>query len=94
MGHFSRKHAELYQCVVCGQKFEDLWEHLTGGRSIFLNIKDKAHQDYYNKIEACNFDEVICFCGGTIKMFGHGHGEDEVGWETRCQECGFIFDED
>jgi hypothetical protein len=35
-----------------------------------------------------------CLCGGKIVTIHHVYGYDNVGWETHCQRCEQIYDED
>lgn len=88
---------KYFTCQVCGKAFKDGWEHsfTKSRRTPFLVWKDKKHREYGQAVEKAGFDErgicnEKCFCGGTIRMTGVG----EEGWETTCNNCGFLWDED
>lgn len=35
-----------------------------------------------------------CFCGGTIRQFTFRRAQEDYGWETYCERCGYVYDED
>ena len=78
-----------FTCQVCGRSFKDGWEHvLVQSPSGFGFVpKDKAHEEW---LEKNGKHEGICFCGGHITM--RMQGEDS--WETTCDKCEFLYDED
>ena len=43
----------------------------------------------YNETHSYN-----CLCGGKIIVMTYPCGQDEIGWEIYCQDCGQIYDED
>lgn len=81
---------KTYKCFVCLEFFNDAWEHILTNKGVgcFLGY-NKVHAKYGHKIEDSNYKEP-CFCGGHITI--NGTGQDS--WETTCDNCGFLFDED
>jgi hypothetical protein len=81
----------MYKCVVCKKKFEDTFEHLE-------QENNAEHKNYYDKILRNINDKGIsdyrCFCGGVIQMIGGGMPDGGAWWETSCQKCGLLLDED
>jgi hypothetical protein len=79
-----------YTCIICHKKFNDAWEHALTlvGKGFFWGY-NKVHSKYGHAIEHSNFEKP-CFCGGHITI--NGTGADS--WETTCDNCGFLFDED
>lgn len=80
----------MFTCIVCGKSFKDTWEHVTESKTGLLIFKDKPHQDYFNLISRKYFYNQRCFCGGHITQ----HILGEYSWETTCDICEFLFDED
>lgn len=78
-----------FTCIVCNKGFDDLWYHLSGKREGLLKFKDKIHEAYYIMIERSTWHKP-CFCGGHITI--RGTGEDS--WQTTCDNCEFLYDED
>ena len=78
-------------CSVCQKRFDDAWEHILTykGKGCFLGY-NKVHAKYGHEIEHSNYEKP-CFCGGHITI--NGTGQDSWGWETTCDNCGFLFDE-
>jgi len=98
-----------FTCVVCGQKFNEGWEHVfvacdingkPNGTDCGLMVpKDKAHEDYLRKIERASLNKsepcsTTCFCGGKIVTMGGGSADGNTWWSTDCEDCGFLVDED
>lgn len=78
-----------FTCIVCNKGFNDLWKHLTGEEQGLLHFKDKNHEAYYIMIERSTWHKP-CFCGGHITINGTG----QESWETTCDNCEFLYDED
>lgn len=76
------------KCIVCKEKFEDGWDHVFVGPGL-LKPRDKIHADYLEKVTNSIYSKP-CFCGGHITI--RGSGEDS--WETTCDDCDFLWDED
>jgi len=58
-----------------------------------LSLSDILKIWYYWKIGQFKQPEK-CLCGGTVTTWTHPCGQDEVGWETSCNLCKLIYDED
>lgn len=77
-------------CIICHEVFTDIWDHLLEHKK-----HDPDHIAYMKEIDKHEADELgvfklPCFCGGVIRM--NGTGQDS--WETTCQTCDFLWDED
>jgi hypothetical protein len=81
---------EKFKCKVCGKEFDDGWTHALTSKDGFQVPMDKAHAQYIDKNRN---DGDICMCGGTIITYSWGD-EDCFGWETKCSQCDFLYDED
>jgi hypothetical protein len=68
----------------------NLLEKIPYRTSFGLSISDKLKVMYYQYIGQHNDS---CLCGGIVRTIYHRIGND-VGWETSCDECQFIADED
>ena len=86
-----------FKCVVCKEEFTDGWDHALsnaasadGHGGAFLGPKDEAHAKYMKEQSKNGYDDGTCFCGGHITARGTGPET----WETTCDECEFLFDED
>ena len=86
----------MNNCSVCKEDFEDGWDHaLSSGdnkhpKQGILYPKDKEHAIFMKKVADKLYHGEKCFCGGTIVQYGHG----EDSWETTCNKCDFLWDED
>lgn len=78
-------------CLVCGEPIKEGWDHVLINEkgSPFLVPKDKPHAVFAEAVIKSNYS-LPCFCGGHITI--HGTGEDS--WETTCDICGYMWDED
>lgn len=77
-------------CLVCNEKVSDIWDHVleptaNGG---FWGY-NKKHAKYGKEVADSLYSKP-CFCGGHITQ--HATGEDS--WETTCDNCEFLWDED
>jgi rubredoxin len=70
-----------YKCIVCGEMFDDVDEHLE-------KKGDKEHLDIYRDAEWKK--NSPCFCGGTVIWTRQG----EDGWSAECNRCGWLWNED
>lgn len=88
--HFFRspKRFGKYTCIVCGERFDELFLHLNNNRYGMLQIHDKKHFDYYKAIDEQK--TYVCFCGGNIST----NFWSEDSWETSCRSCSMLYDED
>jgi len=81
---------QKFHCIICNQDFIDGWEHaLTNRGRGFYGGFNKAHSKYGHEIEQSNYEKP-CFCGGHITINGTG----PESWETTCDNCEFLYDED
>ncbi len=80
---------KYFVCQVCGEKFTDGWEHVFDMTKWPYKFKDKAHADYFKRLEMGGFTGK-CFCGAWIHITCSG----ENSWEASCPCCNFLFDED
>jgi hypothetical protein len=58
-----------------------------------FSIADELKVIYYKKIGQFKVPER-CLCGGIVKTWTYYRRQGEVSWETTCQRCGFLADED
>jgi hypothetical protein len=58
-----------------------------------LSIADELKYFYYKKIGQFKKPEK-CLCGGIVITHTWSLHEDDLSWETACQDCGFLADED
>ena len=78
--------ATMYRCILCGTQFKDIEEHLT-------THNNKQHKDYLAQLSL--LEKKPCFCGGKIVTFTHYDKDGElISWETMCQKCGILINED
>ena len=87
----------MFECNVCGEKFNDLFTHLSGKEQGFLTFQDEQHQAYYALIMNTRKGVIYtkdCFCGGAIVTTGHGSPDGDASWESSCTKCGNLYDED
>ncbi|HOM26562.1 MAG TPA: hypothetical protein PLK41_04510 [Defluviitoga tunisiensis] len=98
-----------YRCRLCGEGFDDLFDHLHEDQEELKAFKDrkisaiglkvrKDHLEEYNNIErkvpfTNKYEDVRCFCGGKIITIDHSN-EEIASWVTECEQCGFLWDED
>lgn len=90
------KNTPKHTCIVCNEKYEDLFKHLTGSETGILTFKDEKHANYFDEIVSSRFHtefKLSCFCGGYIGFWGYAT-ETSPHWEASCTECGFLYDED
>lgn len=80
----------MFTCIVCNERFDDLFEHLFGKKEGLSVFQDQKHKAYHDKIEGNGYDREKCFCGGTIIMSRVGPDS----WNTSCLVCDFLYDED
>jgi len=78
-----------YLCYVCGFIGESIAFH----RHI-SDVKDEPGHSPAYKICHSSHGTRKCFCGGPVVTHTNMHNADDVGWETVCQDCGYLYDED
>jgi hypothetical protein len=62
-------------------------------------FKTKSGLTYWQVIKYWFYDNIgkkynRCLCGGKVRTIYHSHYPDILGWETSCQKCDLILDED
>ena len=70
-----------------------LLEKLPYRTSFGMTLANELKDIYYKKIGQFKKPER-CLCGGIITTFTFRLNEDDVSWETTCQSCNFLVDED
>lgn len=92
-------------CSACGLKFtsvSDFHRHLHedvpnpyatehGLAKTIQRYDDPTHKGIHAAARRARGD---CFCGGHVSTFTHRRGPDDVGWETVCLSCDYLYDED
>lgn len=83
------------KCIICGEEFKDGWDHVLVSTKGVVGLfpKNKAHAEYLEKLDDSRWG-LSCFCGGHISTYGHGSPDGDASWETTCDDCGFLYDED
>lgn len=82
-----------YTCKVCGDKFEDGWDHALTGKGL-LSPKDKAHAEALDKFREQLYKGDCPLCGCEVRIWGHSSPDGDASWEIACVGCGFLYDED
>lgn len=81
-----------FKCRACNEKFTSTEAHVMKptGNGGYFGLKDLTHAEYASEISKTGYADRLCFCGGHITI----HGTGAESWETTCDECGFLWDED
>ena len=58
-----------------------------------LSLADELKVIYYQKKGQFQTPEK-CLCGGKVLTHTWSLHEDDVSWETTCQDCQMLYDED
>jgi hypothetical protein len=61
--------------------------------SFGMTLADELKEIYYKKIGQFKKPER-CLCGGIILTHTWFRSEDDASWETTCQSCDHLYDED
>jgi len=75
-----------FVCIVCLKEVKDITDHVIHELNV---IKDPKHI-LFSEMNQANSYKNPCFCGGTISTYGSGPDS----WETSCNSCHFVWDED
>ena len=79
------------KCLICGEFYTYGWGHILTKKPNypFLIPRDQAHQDALDKFRSQGYRGDCPFCGGKVSTYGNPDN-----YETTCNSCHFLYDED